>query len=86
MTILGPHTPYPNGSSDAGTFLAETVPAPEETVPGPSDLDNYSGPTAPATSGVPYPCRTCKTINYPVGQKRWYAVIRGLNVGVFKGW
>ena len=81
MTILGPRTPYPTNAS------AETN-APAGTVPPPSsdDLDNYSGPVADFTSGTPYPCRSCKTLNRPVDPKRWYAVIRGLNVGVFEGW
>jgi hypothetical protein len=76
LIILGPNVPF-----------GERVLPPTAVHPGgDASLDNYSGPKTEVTTGVPYPCRNCKAMNYPVDPKRWYAVIRGLQVGVFEEW
>ena len=76
LIILGPNVPFGD----------RIVLAPAVHPGGDASLDNYTGPTTEFTTGVPYPCWSCKAINKPVDPKRWYAVIRGVQVGVFEDW
>jgi hypothetical protein len=76
LIILGPNVPYGD----------RVLPPPAVHPGGDASLHNYIGPKTEFTTGVPYPCWNYKTMNKPVDPKRWYAVICGLQVGVFEDW
>jgi len=79
LTMLGPCAPY--------LPEAESVQAkPEDEVAEAVPVLSAAKISEQYTTGLPYPCKNCGTINRPEGKKRFYAVVRARNVGVFEGW
>ena len=80
LTLLGPRAQHGSATVVKSEDLETPHPAWDPA------LENYTGPVTELTTGVPYRCWHCKELNRPIPPKRHYAVIRGLQVGVFEGW
>jgi hypothetical protein len=67
--------------SPPGTSSSTSIASGDQS--GAHPLDDYHGPVGHGDSWRPVKCRECRTINYPLPRKDWYAVIAGIEIGAY---